>query len=135
MEGRVKTIGACFRTRKLRALPKTATIHQLAYFSLFNRFTKLGPVATQTHYAVPARLIADFIGREDVLSDIQCAFGTISKITTPTVILTGMGGQRKTQVSFKHCRRAFDPKRVTSVFCADATSQNSSTHFAQGSQP
>jgi Cdc6-like AAA superfamily ATPase len=54
-------------------------------------------------YLVPNRRARNFIGREDILTKIDSSF--FLDLGPHVVVLRGLGGQGKTQISLKYCRR------------------------------
>ncbi len=103
---------------KLHGYIQILTYHEVT------KFAKLVAPALESerYYEVPARSVPNFIGREDVLSDMDYVYDTAS--TRPvTLVIRGMGGQGKTQLALEFCRRAYKRKRLSAIFWVDATSE------------
>jgi hypothetical protein len=69
-----------------------------------------------------------FIGREDILSDIEYSFDNCGECKPPIVILRAMGGQGKTQIALRFCQRAYSPvghnnRRYYAIFWVDASTE------------
>jgi hypothetical protein len=78
--------------------------------------------APKHHYLVPSNQVAHFIGREDILTNIESSFALSKKRSHPvTLILHAMGGQGKTQVALELCRRCKPDCRA--IFWINATSE------------
>ncbi|KAI9684109.1 MAG: hypothetical protein M1829_003379 [Trizodia sp. TS-e1964] len=77
---------------------------------------------TKKYYSVPNHRVRGFIGREDILKEIEDGFS--SGPAPRTVVLRGMGGQGKTQIALEHCHRAKD-NPFSTIFWVDATSRGS----------
>jgi hypothetical protein len=78
--------------------------------------------APKHHYLVPSNQVAHFIGREDILTDIESSFALSKKRSRPVIlILHAMGGQGKTQVALELCRRCKPDCRA--IFWINATSE------------
>jgi hypothetical protein len=74
-------------------------------------------------YAVPNRRVRDFVGRENVLAQIEDSFNSESETEPRIVVLRALGGQGKTQIALEYCRRTRN-KRDTAVFWVDASSES-----------
>lgn len=76
----------------------------------------------RTLYHVPNRRVHEFIGREDILNEINegLSLGPAPRI----VVLRGIGGQGKTQVALEYCHRE-KSNQFSAVFWIDATSESS----------
>ncbi|KAI9855255.1 MAG: hypothetical protein M1813_000488 [Trichoglossum hirsutum] len=107
-------------TANLRKYIEILTYHQ----SAGNSKADLVKPKHNGHYVVPARRVSEFVGREALLSEIERRFNEGASPASRTVILRGMGGQGKTQLALEYCRRAFDSNRFSSVFWADANTEN-----------
>lgn len=77
---------------------------------------------TRTLYRVPNRRVHEFIGREDILNQINegLSLGPVPRI----VVLRGIGGQGKTQVALEYCHRE-KSNQFSTIFWIDATSKSS----------
>jgi Cdc6-like AAA superfamily ATPase len=79
-------------------------------------------LAPKHHYLVPSNQVAHFIGREDILTDIESSFALSRRQSRPAaLILHAMGGQGKTQVALELCRRRKPDCRA--IFWINATSE------------
>ncbi|KAI2741993.1 hypothetical protein DTO013F2_8656 [Penicillium roqueforti] len=97
-----------------------------------SRYHKLRPVdvdsALQPIIEVPdSRLSPAFVGREDILSDLEYCFDN-HEGKPRVVVLRAMGGQGKTQIALKFCQLAFctrrgGNRRYHAIFWVDATTQ------------
>lgn len=71
------------------------------------------------YYEVPHRLVKNFVGREDILSQIDQHF-------TPTdrpkgLVLHALGGQGKSQIALKYCDESMETHRA--IFWINASSK------------
>ncbi|KAI9775580.1 MAG: hypothetical protein M1835_005792 [Candelina submexicana] len=104
---------------KLHGYIQLLTYHEITKFANLVAFTS----DSKSYYEVPARRVPEFIGREDVLSDMDYLYDTASVSRPITLVLRGMGGQGKTQIALEFCRRAHITNRISSIFWVDATSE------------
>jgi tetratricopeptide (TPR) repeat protein len=72
-----------------------------------------------TCFHIPRYRVSRFIGREDVLVDIECHLRAGS-----AVVLHGMGGQGKTQIALEYCRRVREAKQFSAILWVDASSKS-----------
>jgi hypothetical protein len=79
----------------------------------------------KSHFLLPKRLVRGFIGREDIIKKIDQGFGSGDETDRRVVVLRAIGGQGKTQVALKYCKRVRDNDRFKVIFWTDATSANS----------
>jgi hypothetical protein len=78
----------------------------------------------KSYFVIPKRRVRVFIGREDILRDIEGKFNLGDKVTEPcVVVLRAMGGQGKTQVALEYCNLS-KSKQLKGIFWIDATSEN-----------
>jgi tetratricopeptide (TPR) repeat protein len=82
-----------------------------------------GAPKLRTYNEVPHRRVPEFIGREQLLTEIELSFGREAEKGPLVVVLHGMGGQGKTQLALEYCRRAYESKQFTAIFWCDATSE------------
>ncbi len=74
---------------------------------------------TSTCFQIPNCRVSRFIGREDVLNNIEGQFKAGS-----AVVIQGMGGQGKTQIALEYCRRARVAHRFSAILWIDASSRS-----------
>jgi tetratricopeptide (TPR) repeat protein/nucleoside phosphorylase len=72
-------------------------------------------------WTVPYRQNRCFVGRETLLACIATAFSSWEALTTPVVVLAGLGGIGKTQTALEYAYRSSG--RYRAVFWVNATSQ------------
>ena len=73
------------------------------------------------YYEIPNRRVNGFVGREDILHEIDEA---LSNGSSPHyAVLQGMGGQGKTQVALEYCHRKRN-NPYSAIFWVDATTQD-----------
>ncbi|KAI9787479.1 MAG: hypothetical protein M1839_000008 [Geoglossum umbratile] len=82
-----------------------------------------GAQIPRTYNEVPGRRVSEFIGREELLSEIGFHFDVETEARPLVVVLHGMGGQGKTQLGLEYCHRAFESQRFPAMFWCDATSE------------
>ncbi|CAD6446186.1 c0661188-b94c-4c28-a59a-103b5f97c816 [Sclerotinia trifoliorum] len=75
----------------------------------------------KSHFIAPNRHVSGFIGREDILGQIEK--GLSSESQPRVVVLHGLGGQGKTQIALEYCHRA-RKNNIRKIFWVDATSAN-----------
>lgn len=78
------------------------------------------PLAKGTYFDVPYSRLSHFVGRTEALSRIQTALQA-SHNNPSIVVLTGVGGQGKTQIALEFCHTNLNVYR--GVFWVDASSQ------------
>lgn len=73
---------------------------------------------------IPALHVLTFIGREDVLREIERRLSDLSAepARPKSVVLVGMGGQGKTQIALRYCSATKESELYDAVLWADATS-------------
>ena len=80
---------------------QVAEIHTAVTRLSSNPESKISQSSANEFYLVPSRRIRDFVGREDVLTKIETGF---SLGTTPRIVVVrGLGGQGKTQITLRYC--------------------------------
>ena len=92
--------------------------------SAYRRSNRLALKAKEPKFfEVPNRRVPNFVGRADVLEELERTFSRRS--SQSIAILHGMGGQGKTQVALELCnrRRSSDPS--CAIFFVDASSKSS----------
>lgn len=72
-------------------------------------------------WTVPYRQNRCFVGRAALLARVSTAFSSWESLTTPLVVLSGLGGVGKTQTALEYAYRFSD--RYQAVFWVNATSQ------------
>jgi len=72
-------------------------------------------------WTVPYRQNRCFVGRETLLARISTAFATWESLTTPVVVLTGLGGVGKTQTALEYAYRTGEEYQA--IFWVNASSQ------------
>lgn len=72
-----------------------------------------------TYFHIPSCRVSRFIGREDVLSSIECHLRAGS-----AAVLHGMGGQGKTQIALEYCWRVREAKQFSAILWIDASSKS-----------
>lgn len=80
------------------------------------------PVPEFRHFEVPSRHINDFVGRENELDRIHAACISKEGQKERIVVIRGLGGQGKTQLALKYCRRTRDAPFPVTLWI-DANSQ------------
>ena len=79
---------------------------------------------TKSFFDVPSSRLPHFVGRSDVFSQIQDIVD--SSTTYPVlIVLTGAGGQGKTQVALEFCHR--NAATYSAIFWIDSSSETSAT--------
>jgi tetratricopeptide (TPR) repeat protein len=101
---------------------RTLTLH----FSERARASAISAAEDRTYYEIPSLQVSQFVGRAELLREIEREFGNTreSSSRTKIVVLLGMGGQGKTQIALEYCRTAWASGRYQSIFWIDASSPN-----------
>ena len=76
-------------------------------------------------YEVPRKLARRFIGREDVLSNIDDYFSNTDVPSPKALILHALGGQGKSQIALKYCERSRESHQA--IFWINASSKMTTT--------
>ena len=75
-------------------------------------------------FEVPNTLVDYFVGREDVLLEVENVLGADVPRGPRILVLHGLGGQGKTQIALQYCERFRNMlRRPTDVFWIDASSK------------
>ena len=77
---------------------------------------------TKTFFEVPAKRVSNYVGRTQVLEQINSAIKA-STVNPSVVVLTGAGGQGKTQLALEYCRVSIILYKA--IFWIDASSEAS----------
>ena len=86
-------------------------------------------VSAPSYFDIPARRVSHFVGRTDLLRQIRSVIA--SSTTNPSIIvLTGVGGQGKTQIALEFCHQAGAECRA--IFWIDASSEHSALRSFEG---
>ena len=75
----------------------------------------------QKYYDVPRRLVRNFIGREEILSQIDNYFLTTDIPCPKAMILHALGGQGKSQIALKYCEKSRESHQA--IFWINASSE------------
>jgi tetratricopeptide (TPR) repeat protein len=78
--------------------------------------------APRSYFEVPAQRVSHFVGRREVLEKIKSSIVT-SEASPAVVVLTGVGGQGKTQIALEFCRKS--NSNFNTIFWIDASSKES----------
>lgn len=102
----------------------------------FDRVVAWGSTEAERQWVPPILEIpqgrqVEFVGRQQILSDIARLLSAVDGFIPPTIILQGMGGQGKTQLALQFCIQNRDragkndqkSKRYRAIFWVDATSE------------
>jgi Cdc6-like AAA superfamily ATPase len=78
----------------------------------------------RTYYELPSFHVAHFVGREDILENIDSTFSdTLSTSLRPKVlVLHALGGQGKSQLALEYCRRSKEIGKYRGIFWINASS-------------
>lgn len=82
-----------------------------------------------TYFYIPSYRVSHFIGREDVLSSIECHLRAGS-----AAVLHGMGGQGKTQIALEYCQRVREAKHFSAILWLDASSKSTAKRVLKAYQ-
>ncbi|KAH0541470.1 hypothetical protein FGG08_004080 [Glutinoglossum americanum] len=87
-------------------------------------FGKAGtpPNVTKSFFDVPTQRVSHFVSRSQIQDRIRSTIAA-SMLNPSVVVLTGVGGQGKTQLSLEFCRQSISDYRV--IFWIDASSEAS----------
>ena len=129
-----KAVGSVRLEKKVLDYQKTLETYKTMLMLHFSRTTdvsvrrlseaKVPPAPRNTCYYFPSPQIAQFIGREEILLELDEALRSVrSDMHRPNVaVLTGMGGQGKTSIAMEYCRRSQSKRHFNSILWIDATS-------------
>lgn len=80
---------------------------------------------TDAIYDIPSRQLSFFVGRQDVLEKLSDCLEntTVHSTRRKAAILTGMGGQGKTQIALEYCQRAQLSKTYGIIVWIDASTE------------
>lgn len=96
----------------------------ISELSKLSSATVSGPTSFRPtkYFLVPnGRLVANFIGRTDILEKIEEGFAAPVVRGSRIVVLHGLGGQGKTQIALEICRRAKE-NGIEAIFWVDTSS-------------
>lgn len=102
----------------------TLNLHLSARSAITPPSEKTGTEAAKSYFEIPKKSVSYFVGRTNLLLRIKEAFNS-SKSNPAIAILTGIGGQGKTQCALKFCQEARASYR--GIFWIDASTKISAT--------
>ena len=108
LSGYKSTISVHLASRQIQNLSVTDTVSSNA----------------KSYFEVPAQRVSHFIGRKHFLERIECNFSK-GDANPAVVVLTGAGGQGKTQIALEFCRRS--SSKYKAIFWIDASAQTCAT--------
>ncbi|KAI9861251.1 MAG: hypothetical protein M1813_005424 [Trichoglossum hirsutum] len=124
-----KAIASVYKEKDIVTIEETLGKYERTftlYFSLRSEASIAITVKENTYYEVPLLQVSHFVGRVELLEEIETSFANITGNTRhPKIaVLLGMGGQGKSQVALEYCRVARTSGRFQAIFWIDASSPN-----------
>jgi hypothetical protein len=114
---------------KLAEYKSTITLHFSARHVQTLKKPNVLDSKTKSFFEVPIQRVSHFVGRVQILDSVNDAIAT-STSNPAAVVLTGVGGQGKTQVALEFCQRHAETYRA--IFWVDASSEASTTRSFEG---
>jgi hypothetical protein len=103
---------------------KVGFFYSISHFSLISIF--LGHIQAPTFYDIPQIRASHFVTRNTLLSRIEKLFErSTTSLSRTIVILIGMGGVGKTQLTIEYCLNMKNSGKFRAIFWLDASSRNS----------
>ncbi|KAL8748150.1 MAG: hypothetical protein Q9190_000045 [Brigantiaea leucoxantha] len=102
----------------------TSQQYAMLYHNIVRLVKSYANPTTETlcvYFHVPNRLVKSFIGRENILKDIDLAL--TARRHARIAVLQGMGGQGKSQTALEYCRR-YRNRPFSAIFWVDATTES-----------
>ncbi|KAL8936556.1 MAG: hypothetical protein Q9211_004127 [Gyalolechia sp. 1 TL-2023] len=122
-----KAIGSVHNDRKImEALGILETYKTTLHMYLTTSIGCSSPKPMASIYALPSRQLTYFVGRQDIFQTIShhLTSTAVNLVGHRVVVLTGMGGQGKTQIALEYCKRSQVSNNFQSIFWIDASSEN-----------
>ncbi|MCJ1356254.1 MAG: hypothetical protein MMC33_006248 [Icmadophila ericetorum] len=102
----------------------TLNLHLSSRLTITPPSEKIEAEVVRSYFEVPNKQVSHFVGRTNLLGKIRGSL-TTSKANPAITVLTGIGGQGKTQCALKFCQEARPDYR--GIFWIDGSSQISAT--------